>query len=252
MSIPIDLPPGFRFHPTDEELIIHYLKKKLSSSTNPIISIIADINLYKFNPWELPDKALFGESEWYFFSPRDRKYPNGVRPNRAAASGYWKATGTDKPILSSNGSLCIAVKKALVFYRGRPSKGTKTNWMMYEYRLLNESHHSLRLGGSMRLDDWVLCRVRRKSNILTQTKATQESRKRSSSSSSDPAECSEEKDITETIKYFRGYELAPQEDKVVDEQGHIDCQGGFLEQNSLSDVNSDSQTHKVSSIEKCT
>ncbi|KAJ6999896.1 hypothetical protein NC653_010601 [Populus alba x Populus x berolinensis] len=27
MSSP-ELPPGFRFHPTDQELIIHYLKKK--------------------------------------------------------------------------------------------------------------------------------------------------------------------------------------------------------------------------------
>ncbi|KAJ6893580.1 NAC transcription factor NAM-B1 [Populus alba x Populus x berolinensis] len=71
------------------------------------VVIIADVDIYKFNPWELPGKALFGESEWFFFSPRDRKYPNGARPNRAAGLGYWKATGTDKPILTSNGSQCL-------------------------------------------------------------------------------------------------------------------------------------------------
>ena len=82
------------------------------------------------------DKATFGEHEWYFFSPRDRKYPNGARPNRAATSGYWKATGTDKPILASTGSReKVGVKKALVFYRGKPPKGLKTNWIMHEYRL---------------------------------------------------------------------------------------------------------------------
>lgn len=48
------LPPGFRFHPTDEELINCYLKNKISSSPNPLVSIIAEIDLYKFNPWELP------------------------------------------------------------------------------------------------------------------------------------------------------------------------------------------------------
>lgn len=78
---------------------------------------------------------MFGEQEWYFFSPRDRKYPNGVRPNRAAVSGYWKATGTDKPIRSSRGDGHIGVKKALVFYRGKPPKGRKTNWIMHEFRL---------------------------------------------------------------------------------------------------------------------
>lgn len=92
----------------------------------------------------LTEKATFGEQEWYFFSPRDRKYPNGARPNRAATSGYWKATGTDKPILSTTDdgggvSRKVGVKKALVFYRGKPPKGIKTNWIMHEYRLIDNN-----------------------------------------------------------------------------------------------------------------
>ncbi|CAN0853210.1 NAC domain-containing protein 10 [Linum grandiflorum] len=171
------LPPGFRFHPTDQELLIYYLKQKISSSpssSSPAmsvdncsdqVSLIADINIYKFNPWDLPNMAMFGENEWFFFSPRDRKYPNGARPNRTAASGYWKATGTDKPILSTNGtSHCLGVKKALVFYQGKPPKGIKTNWMMLEYRLLDHSTQIRTLKRSMRLDDFVLCRVRLKTN----------------------------------------------------------------------------------------
>ena len=98
-------------------------------------------------PYLCAAKAIFGEAEWYFFSPRDRKYPNGVRPNRAAGSGYWKATGTDKPITLSSGAgaaaapdssesrAMIGVKKALVFFKGRPPKGLKTSWIMHEYRL---------------------------------------------------------------------------------------------------------------------
>lgn len=86
-------------------------------------------------------KASFGDQEWYFFSPRDRKYPNGARPNRAATSGYWKATGTDKPILTSKGvPQKVGVKKALVFYGGKPPKGIKTNWIMHEYRLLENNN----------------------------------------------------------------------------------------------------------------
>ncbi|XP_012463494.2 LOW QUALITY PROTEIN: NAC transcription factor 47 [Gossypium raimondii] len=175
------LPPGFRFHPTDEELILHYLMKKLSSSPFPV-SIIADVDIYKFDPWDLPDKAVFGEKEWYFFSPRDRKYPNGARPNRAAGSGYWKATGTDKIIVASSmaagrGGVFsnIGVKKALVFYKGRPPKGIKTNWIMHEYRLSqnpnpNSNNRSFKSKDcSMRLDDWVLCRIYNKSHALSST-----------------------------------------------------------------------------------
>ncbi|XP_062188103.1 NAC transcription factor NAM-B2-like [Phragmites australis] len=171
-----DLPPGFRFHPTDEELIVHYLKKKAATVSLPT-TIIAEVDLYKFDPWELPEKASFGEHEWYFFSPRDRKYPNGARPNRAATSGYWKATGTDKPIMSSGGSReRVGVKKALVFYRGKPPKGLKTNWIMHEYRLTDAANSTttsrppLGTGGgkatSLRLDDWVLCRIYKKCSKL--------------------------------------------------------------------------------------
>jgi hypothetical protein len=82
---------------------------------------------------------VYGDKEWYFFSPRDRKYPNGIRPNRAAGSGYWKATGTDKPIHSTVTGESVGVKKALVFYMGRPPKGTKTDWIMQEYRLAGDA-----------------------------------------------------------------------------------------------------------------
>ncbi|THU43930.1 hypothetical protein C4D60_Mb02t02040 [Musa balbisiana] len=179
MSNPTSLPPGFRFHPTDEELILHYLRNRASSMPCPV-SIIAEVDIYKFDPWELPAKALFGDREWYFFSPRDRKYPNGVRPNRAAASGYWKATGTDKPIVASKGmSDNIGVKKALVFYKGKPPKGVKTDWIMHEYRLAealrSNNYQTIKLrGSSMRLDDWVLCRIYKKSNHQLPLDAEQE------------------------------------------------------------------------------
>ncbi|XP_076899230.1 NAC transcription factor 56-like [Bidens hawaiensis] len=168
------LPPGFRFHPSDEELVVHYLKKRLAAAPLPA-AIIAEIDLYKFDPWDLPGKATFGEHEWYFFSPRERKYPNGGRPNRAANSGYWKATGTDKPVMTSGGRQKVGVKKALVFYVGKPPKGVKTNWIMHKYRLLTDhgkavckphGSDSTKQKGSMRLDEWVLCRIYKKNNNI--------------------------------------------------------------------------------------
>lgn len=150
----LQLPPGFRFHPTDDELVVHYLCRKCAGL--PIaVPIIAELDLYKFDPWHLPGMALYGEKEWYFFSPRERKYPNGSRPNRAAGSGYWKATGADKPIGLPKP---VAIKKALVFYEGKAPKGEKSNWIMHEYRLADVDR-SARRKNSLRLDDWVLCRI---------------------------------------------------------------------------------------------
>ncbi|KAJ6920078.1 NAC domain-containing protein 2-like [Populus alba x Populus x berolinensis] len=106
--------------------------------------------------------ALYGEKEWYFFTPRDRKYPNGSRPNRAAGRGYWKATGADKPIGQPK---TAGIKKALVFYAGKAPKGEKTNWIMHEYRLA-EVDRSVRKKNSLRLDDWVLCRIHNKKGTI--------------------------------------------------------------------------------------
>ncbi|KAJ4982111.1 hypothetical protein NE237_032948 [Protea cynaroides] len=153
----LSLPPGFRFYPTDEELLVHYLCRKVAGHDFSL-QLIGEIDLYKCDPWILPSKANFGEKEWYFFSPRDRKYPNGSRPNRVAGSGYWKATGTDK-IITTEGRK-VGIKKALVFYVGKAPKGTKTNWIMHEYRLSEPP----RKNGSSRLDEWVLCRIYKKNS----------------------------------------------------------------------------------------
>ncbi|KAL6009085.1 hypothetical protein ACLOJK_022312 [Asimina triloba] len=133
----IELPPGFRFHPTDEELISHYLSKKVVDSR----------------------RAKMGEKEWYFFCVRDRKYPTGLRTNRATEAGYWKATGKDKEIY--RGKTLVGMKKTLVFYKGRAPKGDKTNWVMHEYRL--EGKFSLYNIPKTVKNEWVICRIFQKS-----------------------------------------------------------------------------------------
>ncbi|KAL2319832.1 hypothetical protein Fmac_028801 [Flemingia macrophylla] len=81
-----------------------------------------------------------GEREWYLFSLRDRKYPTGLRTNKATGGGYWKATGKDKEVYSASSGTLLGMKKTLVFYKGRAPCGEKTKWVMHEYRL--DAHFS--------------------------------------------------------------------------------------------------------------
>ncbi|XP_057953969.1 transcription factor JUNGBRUNNEN 1-like [Malania oleifera] len=128
--------PGFRFHPTDEELVGFYLRRKVEKK--PLsIELIKQVDIYKYDPWDLPKVSSVGEKEMYFFCIRGRKYRNSIRPNRVTGSGFWKATGIDKPIyaVGRQPNDCIGLKKSLVYYRGSAGKGTKTDWMMHEFRL---------------------------------------------------------------------------------------------------------------------
>ncbi|RDY10755.1 NAC domain-containing protein 83, partial [Mucuna pruriens] len=143
------LPPGFRFHPTDEELVVQYLKRKVFSYPLPA-SIIPEVDVCKSDPWDLPGGDL--EQERYFFSTKEAKYPNGNRSNRATNSGYWKATGLDKQIITSKGNQLVGMKKTLVFYRGKPPHGSRTDWIMHEYRLHSQSP-------AVPMENWVLCRI---------------------------------------------------------------------------------------------
>lgn len=156
------VPPGFRFHPTDEELVDYYLRKKVASKRIDL-DIIKDVNLYKIEPWDLQGSiererercfdvflmilmillCVFcvelcklgseDQNEWYFFSHKDKKYPTGTRTNRATKAGFWKATGRDKAIYSRH--CLVGMRKTLVFYKGRAPNGQKSDWIMHEYRL---------------------------------------------------------------------------------------------------------------------
>ncbi|XP_071931515.1 NAC domain-containing protein 60-like [Coffea arabica] len=140
--------PGFRFSPTDEELICFYLKKKVEGLDNSV-DVIPEVDICRFEPWDLPGKSVIpSDKEWFFFSPRGRKYPNGSQSKRATDLGYWKATGKERNIKS--GSTIIGTKRTLVFHTGRAPKGQRTEWIMHEYCMSGKSQ-----------DFMVVCRLRK-------------------------------------------------------------------------------------------
>ncbi|KAK9059811.1 hypothetical protein SSX86_020515 [Deinandra increscens subsp. villosa] len=154
------LAPGFRFHPTDEELVMYYLRRKACGKPFRF-QAVTEIDVYKSEPWDLADFSSLKtrDQEWYYFSPVDRKYGNGSRLNRATGKGYWKATGKDRCV--RHRSETIGMKKTLVFHSGRAPDGKRTNWVMHEYRL--SDHELLPVGVTQ--DSFVLCRIFQKSGL---------------------------------------------------------------------------------------
>ncbi|XP_022749102.1 NAC domain-containing protein 104-like isoform X2 [Durio zibethinus] len=121
----VNLPPGFRFYPTDEELVVHFLQRKAALlPCHP--DVIPDLDLYPYDPWELDGKALGEGNQWYFFSRRTQ--------NRNTSNGYWKPMGVDEPVVNST-SKKVGMKKYFVFCIGEAPTGIKTNWVMQEYHL---------------------------------------------------------------------------------------------------------------------
>ncbi|KAL9273183.1 NAC domain-containing protein [Drosera capensis] len=151
-------PPGFRFHPTDEELVLYYLKRKVCKRRIKL-DVIGEVDVYKWDPEELPGLSLLktGDRQWFFFSPRDKKYPKGLRANRATRHGYWKATGKDRSITCN--SRTVGLKKTLVFYKGRAPGGERTDWVMHEYTVDDDE-----LNRCQNVQDYyALCKVYKKS-----------------------------------------------------------------------------------------
>ncbi|KAJ8619553.1 hypothetical protein MRB53_028082 [Persea americana] len=149
---------GFRFKPTDEELVSYYLKNKAMGKL-PASRFVVDAEVYKVEPWHLPGvppKQGVGEEakEYYFFTRCNRKDKAGNKTDRSAGAGLWRVTCGDRQILDSH-KRPIGLKRSLVFKHGRDNlnrrvKNKSKNWIMKEYRLPSE-----KVGG------WVLCRIKK-------------------------------------------------------------------------------------------
>ncbi|KAK6258232.1 hypothetical protein SCA6_012706 [Theobroma cacao] len=70
------VPPGFRFHPTDEELVGYYLRKKVASQKIDL-DVIRDIDLYRIEPWDLQVFLKFLQEEGWVVCRAFKKRTNG-------------------------------------------------------------------------------------------------------------------------------------------------------------------------------
>ncbi|XP_007019807.2 PREDICTED: NAC transcription factor 29 [Theobroma cacao] len=141
------VPPGYRFAPTDDQLILHYLSNKVKGQ--PLLSeAVTDCEIYgdqDKEPWNIFD--VTSPRTFYVFTKLKIK-GKGKRIERTAGRGTWKGQRTD-PVKDSDGNH-IGLKKLFVFeVKGDGANNVNGHWLMHEYSLLTQS-------------DYVLCAIRNK------------------------------------------------------------------------------------------
>uniref|UniRef100_A0A7N2LB04 NAC domain-containing protein n=1 Tax=Quercus lobata TaxID=97700 RepID=A0A7N2LB04_QUELO len=143
-----ELPVGFRFNPTDDELVTHFLRNRNLGKPTPF-NAVKECDLYgKKEPWEIWDmfSAVDGSRvvrELYFFT-KLKTYNNGRRIDRRVGSG----SGTWKKEHQLKTPGLVGVEKSRFTYENNDDKSSKLpssssssgrngKWNLIEYKDLN-------------------------------------------------------------------------------------------------------------------
>jgi hypothetical protein len=142
--------PGFRFLPSDDVLIMHYLLRKVRGEEIPWDGIL-DFELYgEKAPWEIFGDLDGEEEEKHYIFTRLKK--SGKRVSRTAGCGTWHESSCNQ-VYDSEGQCVIGLNKQFCFKVKNESK--KSHWIMHEFSLAGVLEQE-------RCNNWVLCAVYKK------------------------------------------------------------------------------------------
>ena len=134
------LSTGCRFHPSEEQLVCSYLTHKNNDDRRFGFDAINEIDLYNYNPFDLPDTACFRfgrggrKRRWYSYVGT-RVLKQGGR--RRAGDGYWRRRGRGRDVVGG-GKVVVGTRRSFVFYLGDSLEtAASTDWVMYEYALID-------------------------------------------------------------------------------------------------------------------
>lgn len=163
------LPPGYRFAPTDEEIVAHYLYNKVHGRPVSTSAVIDNIDIYRDENVWIRIFERTGENALYFFTTLKKKTENGVQVERETNCGTWRSqkntriyrhrynkTG-DKIIKKQH----IGSRRNFTYVPKEGSRGgvIKGTWVMHEYRLDGISISNARINN---IGDYVICRIKKK------------------------------------------------------------------------------------------
>ncbi|KAH7841782.1 hypothetical protein Vadar_034303 [Vaccinium darrowii] len=160
------LPPGYLFRPTDEELLVFYLGRKIKGVPLPC-DVVIERDIYGVgdkapwqiffdkDPWEICKNGMKTERTIYVFTNLIKASKNRIA--RIAGCGAWHAETALEQLVDDYGRV-IGYKRMLCFQITNESGVmdkivTKGHWIMHEY--------SLSGGGDGDNTECVLCRIKR-------------------------------------------------------------------------------------------
>ncbi|KAL3513079.1 hypothetical protein ACH5RR_025796 [Cinchona calisaya] len=158
----LEMPIGYRFVPTDEELVTCYLTNKVLYRPLPakIIQEIDADDLYSRHPKCLVKETAYGcgegERKWYFLIYQDEYFLGKISEKLMVGNevGFWSYIGEEEPIFNSDGDVS-AFKIYLNYFSKTTSNAKKTNWRMEKYRLPTRSC----VRKNRQVEEWIVGRI---------------------------------------------------------------------------------------------
>ncbi|KAF8102058.1 hypothetical protein N665_0201s0347 [Sinapis alba] len=155
---PTTFPPGYKFVPSEDDLIVHYLKPFLRSNKNPPPNVpIHRVNIYDSNPERLSKEYVKGnDKEWFFITERTKMHEGrNEKQSRIDNGGFWKVRTALEKFKTRKG---VAFSRTVLnHYMGKKQNGVKSEWVMYEY--LTESSPRDKSNSDNKMVDYALCKI---------------------------------------------------------------------------------------------
>ncbi|XP_034201265.1 NAC transcription factor 29-like, partial [Prunus dulcis] len=161
----VDLPTGYRFDPSEDEIVVYYLFNKILDRELPITDVIKEISVYDHDPDELPNgdfKHGCDCNEAFYFTYTEQIYSSeGKITRRTTKSGYWDLDGEEEEVKYGNGDITVGFEKVMVFHKGTAPNGIETDFIMHEFRLnpLIVPTHVLNDSIRAKIERYMVCRI---------------------------------------------------------------------------------------------
>ncbi|ONI01333.1 hypothetical protein PRUPE_6G134000 [Prunus persica] len=172
------VPPGYHFCPSEQELLLYYLRPKVNAEEVPGENhVVFDFNLYSDQPRKIWDhfqttrqNDLKMSNDLYLFTELQTKTTNGSRVSRTVGSGTWKGEDGGKKICAPGTDHVIGIKKRFRYENKGSAEHGK--WLMNEFELGQSLIHN------RQAKKYVLCLLRKKEEPEKKRKEPEEEDRR--------------------------------------------------------------------------